>query len=79
MARPKAKQLTERELEIMHVFWPPHEEKQTASRHVELTACWQSVWATMQHNQCVALAGGVGDSFFGDRRHRDFPAKLCIK
>lgn len=34
MVRPKAKQLTERELEIMHVFWQPCAKKQA----VELTA-----------------------------------------
>ena len=28
MVRPKAKQLTERELEIMHVFWPSGAKKQ---------------------------------------------------
>ncbi len=42
MARPKAKQLTERELEIMHVFWQPSE-RQPADvprnePRVELTA-----------------------------------------
>ncbi|NOY41721.1 MAG: BlaI/MecI/CopY family transcriptional regulator [Planctomycetes bacterium] len=36
MARPKARQLTERELEIMHVFWRPA--KQQTGSAVELTA-----------------------------------------
>ncbi len=31
MARPKAKQLTERELEMMHVFWQPIDRKGTKS------------------------------------------------
>ena len=30
MVRPKAKQLTERELEIMHVFWPSGAKQQAA-------------------------------------------------
>ena len=42
MARPKAKQLTERELEIMHVFWQsmdrPMDRKGAKSQAVELTA-----------------------------------------
>ncbi len=38
MVRPKAKQLTERELEIMHVFWPSQKERQKASDPIELTA-----------------------------------------
>ncbi len=42
MARPKAKQLTERELEIMHIFWQPTDRKgakqQAVSRLDELTA-----------------------------------------
>jgi len=38
VVRPKAKQLTERELEIMHVFWPSPKERQTVGEHVELTA-----------------------------------------
>lgn len=31
MARPKAKQLTERELEIMHVFWQPAKQQADGS------------------------------------------------
>lgn len=38
MVRPRAKQLTERELEIMHVFWPSPKERQPIGDLVELTA-----------------------------------------
>ncbi len=38
MARPKAKQLTERELEIMQVFWQPQQGQHADGHHVELTA-----------------------------------------
>jgi len=38
MARPKAKQLTERELEIMHVFWQPSAKRQISNQQEELTA-----------------------------------------
>ena len=38
MARPRAKQLTERELEIMHVFWQPHDGQHADGHHVELTS-----------------------------------------
>lgn len=38
MARPKARQLTERELEMMHIFWQPAGRKDAKPQSEELTA-----------------------------------------
>lgn len=38
MARPKAKQLTERELEIMHIFWRQADSRNGGGTPIELTA-----------------------------------------
>jgi BlaI family penicillinase repressor len=37
MARPKAKQLTERELEIMHIFWQQADSQNCGSTSLDLT------------------------------------------
>jgi predicted transcriptional regulator len=75
MARPPAKELTERELEVMHVFWKLEEATAAEVRDELALGGLDRAYTTVATLVRILLDKGFLDQQLGDRPFRYRPAK----
>ena len=75
MARPPAKELTERELEVMHVFWKLEEATAAEARDELARGGLDRAYTTVATLVRILLDKGFLDQQPGDRPFRYRPAK----
>ena len=75
MARPPAKELTERELEVMHVFWKHREASAAEARDLLATAGLDRAYVTVANLVRLLLEKGFLVQVNGERPFRYRPAR----